>query len=86
MNNIINWDKDEEIIEYVRDIINEYHLERWKKEGKSQSIKFIEFVESDENNMLETEKAWKNLTVTNKVFKIFCIIQENAFITKYKMQ
>ena len=34
--------------------------------------------------MLETEKAWKNLTITNKVFKIFCIIQENAFIIKYK--
>ena len=34
--------------------------------------------------MLETEKAWKNLTITNKVFKMFCMIQENAFITKYK--
>ena len=34
--------------------------------------------------MFETEKAWKNLTITNKVFKMFCMIQENAFITKYK--
>ena len=30
-----------------------------EKEGKSQSIKFIEFIESDENNMLETEKSMK---------------------------
>ena len=59
INNIINLNKDEDIIEYVRDIINEYHLERWKKEWKFQSIKFIEFMESDENNMFETEKHGK---------------------------
>ena len=34
--------------------------------------------------MLETEKAWKNLIIANKVFKMFCLIQKNAFITKYK--
>ena len=64
--------------------VHERTIRRWKKEGKSLSIKFIEFIESEENDMLETEKTWKNLTITNKVFKIFCMIQENTFITKYR--
>ena len=32
------------------EIIENYHLNKWKKQGKSQSIEYIKFLESKESD------------------------------------
>ena len=44
-------------------------------------MNFINFIESDENDKDTVGKIWKKLTVTNIMYKYYCIVQRNAFVT-----
>ena len=55
-----------------------------EKKNKSQSMDFINFIESEENDKVITAKNWKNFIVNTNIYKYYTMIQENAFITPYK--
>ena len=41
---------DEKLNKYIDEAIKKYHLNKWKKNGTSQAMNFINFIESDEND------------------------------------
>ena len=73
----------EELDKYVKTCIEEYHFKKWKT--KSQSKELIQFMESKQYDKLKMAKIWKKVTLTNRMNKVYTLIQENAFITPYKI-
>ena len=50
---------DDKLNKYIDETIKKYHFTKWKKNGTSQAINFINFIESDENDKEIVGKIWK---------------------------
>ena len=72
----------EELDKYIKVFIENYHLQKWKQRTESKEL--LKFMESKNYDKFKMSKVWKKITLTNRMHKVYTLIQENAFITPYK--
>ena len=73
-----------EVYKEIEEVIRNYHLNNFSKNGKGQANELIEYLTSRRTFSNFIRKLWKNYEITNNMYKYTAMVTENAFITPYK--